>query len=273
MPAQCPVCGSDADEIPGEAVIRCSGGLVCPAQHKETIKHFASRKAMDIEGLGDKLIGQLIERRLVRNVADLYSLDADTLTGLERMGSKSAQNLVEALEKSKATTLARFLYALGIRDVGEVTAQSLAEHLGSLDAIMNAGEEQLMAIPDIGPVVARHVRLFFEQESNRTVTQALLAAGIQCQNPQPRHGGRPQPLLGKSFVVTGTLASMTRDEAAGKIKAAGGKVSSSLSKKTDYLVIGADPGSKAEKALSLGVKTIREEEFLRLIGFEGENTF
>ncbi len=273
MPAKCPVCGSDADEIPGEAVIRCSGGLVCPAQHKETIKHFASRKAMDIEGLGDKLVSQLIERQFARNVADLYSLDADTLAGLDRMGRKSAQNLVAALETSKATTLSRFVYALGIRDVGEVTAQNLAENLGSLDAIMNASEERLMAVPDIGPVVARHVRLFFEQASNRTVTDELLAAGIRCQNPRLRHEGTPQPLRGKTFVLTGTLLSMTRDEAARKIKAAGGKINSSLSKKTDYLVIGADPGSKTEKALSLGVKTIHEEEFLNLIGSKGENTF
>ncbi|MGH8550704.1 MAG: NAD-dependent DNA ligase LigA [Methylococcales bacterium] len=265
MPAKCPVCQADVDEISGEIAVRCSGGLACPAQHKETIKHFASRKAMDIEGLGDKLVGQLIDRQLVRTVADLYALDVDVLAGLDRMAKKSARNLVEALEKSKETTLARLIYALGIRDVGEVTAQSLAEHLGSLEAITNADEEKLMEIPDIGPVVARHVRLFFEQSSNRKVTEDLLAAGVRCQNPEIKHAEIPQPLRGQSFVLTGTLTSMTREDAARKIQAAGAKLNSSLSKKTDYLVIGSNPGSKVEKALSLGVKTIDEKEFLALI--------
>ncbi len=265
MPAKCPVCQADVDEIPGESAVRCSGGLACPAQHKETVRHFASRKAMDIEGLGDKLVSQLIDRELVRNVTDLYSLDVETLAGLDRMGRKSAQNLVQALNKSRETTLARFIYALGIRDVGEVTAQSLAEHLGSLDAIMNADEEKLMEIPDIGPVVARHVRLFFEQPSNRKVTEGLLAAGVRCENPESKLGKSSRPLQGRSFVLTGTLASMTRDEAALKIKASGAKMNNSLSKKTDYLVLGVNPGSKAEKARSLGVKTIQEEEFLALI--------
>jgi DNA ligase (NAD+) len=220
---------------------------------------------MDIEGLGDNLVSQLIERQLVHTVADLYSLDAGVLAGLDRMGRKSAQNLVEALEKSKETTLARFIYALGIRDVGEVTAHSLAEHLGSLEAIMSADEEGLMAIPDIGPVVARHIRLFFEQPSNRKITEDLLAAGIRCQNPRPVRAETSRPLPGRSFVLTGTLTSMTREEAARKITAAGAKVNASLSKKTDYLVVGTDPGSKLEKALSLGVKTIDEQEFLALI--------
>ncbi len=265
MPKKCPVCQADVDETPGEIVIRCSGGLACPAQHKETIKHFASRKAMDIEGLGDKLVSQLVDCGLVLNVADLYALDVASLARLERMGRKSAQNLVEALEKSKETTLARFIYALGIRDVGEVTAQSLAEHLGSLGAIRSADEEKLMRIPDIGPVVARHVRLFFEQASNLKVTDALLAAGIRCNNPRSESEKTTQPLRGLSFVLTGTLFTMTREEASRKIKAAGAKVNASLSKKTDYLVAGNNPGSKAEKALQLGVKTIDEEEFLALI--------
>ncbi|MGH8556977.1 MAG: NAD-dependent DNA ligase LigA [Methylococcales bacterium] len=265
MPKNCPVCQADVDEIPGEIVIRCSGGLACPAQHKETIKHFASRKAMDIEGLGDKLASQLVDCGLVRNVADLYSLEVETLAGLERMGLKSARNLVEALKKSKETTLARFIYALGIRDVGEVTAQSLAEHLGSLEAIRNADEEKLMRIPDIGPVVARHVRLFFEQTSNLRATDALLAAGIRCNNPQSGSEETTHPLRGLSFVLTGTLSTMTREEASRKIKAAGAKMSTSLSKKTDYLISGGNPGSKAEKALKLGVKTLNEEEFLALI--------
>lgn len=265
MPDKCPVCESDVDEIPGETVVRCSGGLGCPAQHKETVKHFASRKALDIEGLGDKLVSQLIDRQLVHTVADLYALDVDTLAGLERMGRKSAENLVRALQKSKETTLARFIYALGIREVGEVTAQSLAEHLGSLDAIRNADHETLMQIPDIGPVVARHVRLFFEQPSNRRVTDQLLAAGIRWENPQLAAQRTPRRLQGLSFVLTGTLSSMTREEAGLKIKTLGAKINNSLSKKTDYLVVGENPGSKAEKASSLGVKTINEEEFLALI--------
>ncbi|MGH8552279.1 MAG: NAD-dependent DNA ligase LigA, partial [Methylococcales bacterium] len=237
MPRKCPVCQADVEEIPEETAIRCSGGLACPAQHKESIKHFASRKAMDIDGLGDKLTSQLVDRELIRTAADLYSLDVDQLAGLERMGLKSAQNLVDALEKSKDTTLARFIYALGIRDVGEVTAENLAAHFGRFESIRDASEEQLMRIPDIGPVVARHVRLFFAQETNLKVTRGLLDAGIRCANPQPKAGqGAFVSLQGLSFVLTGTLSAMTRDEAGRKIKAAGGKVTASLSKKADYLV-------------------------------------
>ena len=265
MPSKCPVCQSDVEFIAGESAIRCSGGLACPAQHKESVKHFASRKAMDIEGLGDKLINQLVDRGMVRNVADLYSLAVEQLAGLDRMAEKSARNVIDALEKSKDTTLTRFLYALGIRDVGEVTAQSLAAHLGSLDAIKTASEDQLMQIPDIGPVVARHVRVFFEQSSNLEVTDELLKAGIRVKNPQAKRDDQSRPLQERSFVLTGSLASMTRDEAASRIQAVGGKMNASLSKKTDYLVIGDKPGSKIEKAKKLGVKAIDEEEFLKLL--------
>lgn len=264
MPLKCPVCHSDVVEIPGESTIRCSGGLICPAQHKEAIKHFASRKAMDIEGLGDKLVGQLIDHKLVENVADLYSLQADDLKNLERMGEKSAENLVQALEKSKTTSLARFIYALGIREVGEVTAENLAEGLGSLEAIMTAKEDSLVGIPDIGPVVAKHIYYFFEQSANVAITEKLLSSGVRWDEPQKAKLDS-QPLKGKTFVLTGTLDSMTRDEAGQMLKALGAKISASLSKKTDYLVVGKNPGSKAEKAVKLGVKTINEKTLITIV--------
>lgn len=264
MPSKCPVCQSDVDEAPEGTIIRCSGGLICPAQLKEAIKHFASRKAMDIDGLGDKLVDQLVERRLIANVAELYALNVDVLKEMERMGRKSAENLVQALEKSKHTTLARFIYALGIRDVGEVTAQNLAEHLGSFEAIKRADEENLVSIPDIGPIVAKHIRFFFEQAANVSITEQLLSSGVRWKNPQIKVD-TPQPLQGKIFVLTGTLSSMTRDEAGQKLKSLGAKMSGSLSKKTDYLVIGKNSGSKAKKALELGVATINEKALLAFI--------
>jgi DNA ligase (NAD+) len=264
MPSRCPICGSAVETVAGESTIRCSGGLACPAQHKETIKHFASRKAMDIEGLGDKLISQLIERKMIDSVADLYRFDGDRLKGLERMGRKSAENLVQAIENSKKTTLARFIYALGLRDVGEATAQLLEQHLGSLEAIMDADEDSLMELPGIGPVVARNIRHFFDQPSNRKVTEQLVATGITWQAVRTLKD-TPQPLAGQSFVLTGTLDSMPRDQAKQELKKLGARISASLSSKTDYLVVGDNPGSKASKALDLDVEILSEEDFLSLI--------
>jgi DNA ligase (NAD+) len=264
LPNKCPVCGSPTMRLPGEAITYCTGGLYCPAQRKGSIKHFASRRAMDIEGLGDKLVDQLVDKGLVHDVADLYYLSEEQLAGLERMGKKSAAKLIKALEKSKHTTLARFLYALGIHEVGEATAQTLASHFGSLEAIMQAGEEELMAVPDIGPVVARSIHEFFKRPHNRKVIDKLLKAGIRWPAIKPRSEAE-LPLKGKTFVLTGALESMTRDEARDAIQELGGKVSSSVSKKTDYVVVGAEPGSKADKAKELGVAMLDEKAFLKLL--------
>src|SRR5690606_37898 len=245
LPAHCPVCGSDVEREEGEAVARCTGGLYCAAQRKESLRHFASRRALDIDGLGSKIIDQLVERELVRSPADLYALTVDQFASLERLGEKSAANLVAALERSKRTTLPRFLYALGIRDVGEATAAALAEHFGSLEALQEATEEQIQETQDVGPVVAAHVRHFFEQEHNREVIRALRAHGVHWpdipRKPTNADGG---PLKGKTFVLSGTLESMSRDAASERIAALGGKVSGSVSKKTSYVVAGAEPGSK-----------------------------
>lgn len=265
MPIHCPVCGSDVETAPGEAIARCSGGLYCPAQHKEAIKHFASRRALDIEGLGDKLVDHLLEQQLVDTVADLFSLKVDDLAELERMGKKSAENLVAALEKSKQTTLSRFLYALGIREVGEVTAQILANHFRTLDHIMTADETALQQVPDVGPTMAHHIATFFQQPHNREVIQKLLDAGVRweetTETPQ-----NEQRLRGKVFVLTGTLDSMPRDEAKARLQALGAKVTGSVSKKTDYVVAGADPGSKLAKAAELGVEILDEARLLALLG-------
>jgi len=263
MPKRCPVCGSEIVRAEGEAIARCSGGLYCPAQRKEAIKHFASRRAMDIEGLGDKLVDQLVDRGLVKNVADLYRLDVETLAGLERMGQKSAENLVRAIEASKKTTLARFLFALGIREVGEATAKTLAAHYGDLDPIMAATEEELEALPDIGPVVARHIVTFFHQKHNREVIERLREAGVHW--PRVRRAAGQGPLAGQTFVLTGTLSSMTRDEAKERLEALGAKVSGSVSRKTSHVVVGADPGSKLAKAEALGVPVLDEDAFLELL--------
>ncbi len=265
LPKHCPVCGSDVILLPGEKIARCSGGLYCPAQRREAIKHFASRRAMDIEGLGDKLVEQLDEKGLIRDVADLYYLRQEDLENLERMGKKSAQNLLRAIEKSKSTTLARFIYALGIRHVGEATAKELANHFGSLERIMKASREELEAVPDIGPVVAESIYRFFREKHNREVIDKLLKAGIHWPAPRKREEGS-LPLAGKTFVLTGTLSSMTREEAKEKLEALGAKVSGSVSKKTSYVVVGADPGSKYEKALQLGIPVLDEPAFLELIG-------
>ncbi len=262
-PERCPVCGAEAVADPGGTLIRCSGGLYCPAQRKAAIKHFASRRAMDIQGLGEKLIDQLLEKGLVRDVADLYHLTADQLARLERMGPKSAQNLIAALEKSKHTTLARFLYALGIREVGEVTAQILADHFGSLERLMNADEAELARIPGIGPVVAKHIVTFFRQPHNREVIEKLRRAGVHWEEGEK--AAAPKPLAGKSFVFTGTLSSMTREEAKRQVEALGGHVTNSVSRKTDYVVVGENPGSKLDKARRLGVEILDEAEFLALL--------
>ena len=262
MPVRCPVCGSDIERVEGEAVARCTGGLYCEAQRKEAIKHFASRRAMDIEGLGDKLVDQLVDQGLIEDVAGLYSLEATTVAGLERMGEKSADNLVKALEKSKDTTLDRFLYALGIREVGEATARALAQAFGDLNVIMKASAEELEAVRDIGPVVARHIVHFFEQPHNIEVIDKLLAAGIAWPKIEV---DRHQPLAGRSYVLTGTLESMTRDEVKQKLQALGATVSGSVSAKTTAVIAGEKAGSKLAKAEKLGVQVLDENELMRLL--------
>jgi DNA ligase (NAD+) len=266
MPSSCPICGSDVIRGEGEAASRCTGGLFCPAQRKETLKHFASRRAMDIEGLGDKLVDQLVDRDLVGNPTDLYRLDQETLAGLERMGAKSAANLIDALRCSRQTTLARFLFALGIREVGGATAQALAAHFGDLEALAEASEEELTEVPDVGPVVAAQIRAFFRQAHNREVIQGLLAAGVTWP-PVERRPAVKQVLAGKTFVITGTL-SRSRDEIKAELQAAGAKVTGSVSAKTDYLVAGEDTGSKLAKARELGVRVVTEAELAGLLGGE-----
>lgn len=262
LPKKCPVCHSHVEHIEGEAVARCSGGLFCPAQRKEAIKHFASRRALDIEGLGDKLVDQLVEQHLIENVADLYSLTLDQLSNLERMAEKSAQNLLDALEHSKKTTLARFLYSLGIREVGEATAKQLAQHYGDLEKIMHADEESLQTVSDIGPVVAKHIASFFQENHNRIAIEKLLHAGIHWEKVKTVSN---MPFAGKTFVLTGTLQTLSRDEAKEKLENLGAKVAGSVSSKTSYVVVGADAGSKLKKAQELGVPVLEEEEFLKLI--------
>ena len=271
LPAACPVCGSALARDPGESAVRCSGGLYCAAQRKQAIRHFASRLAMDIEGLGDKLVDQLVEAGLVTTVADLYRLDADALAGLERMGAKSAANLVAALERSKATTLPRFLFALGIRDVGESTAAALAAHFGDLPALRAADVETLQQVADVGPVVAARVAAFFAEPHNVGVVEQLGAAGVHwtAQAPAPRTD--TLPLAGASVVLTGTLEGMPRSAAKARLQALGARVSGSVSNKTAFVVAGADPGSKLARATELGVAVLDETAFLeRLATLEAE---
>jgi len=263
LPAHCPVCGSDVLRVEGEAVARCSGGLYCSAQRREGIKHFASRKAMDIEGLGDKLVEQLDEKGLVKTVADIYSLKAADIAALERMGEKSAQNLVEALEKSKATTLPRFLFALGIREVGEATARSLANHFLTLEAIEQADEDALQETPDVGPIVASHIASCFRQEHNIEVLQGLIAAGVHWPAIE-KPGEAAQPLDGKTFVLTGAL-SRPRDQIKARLEALGAKVAGSVSGKTDYVVAGEAAGSKLAKAQNLGIEILDEDKLQEMI--------
>jgi len=256
---KCPVCGSAIAREEGEADWRCTGGLFCAAQRKWAILHFAQRRALDVEGLGDKLVDQLVDGGIVRTLPDLYKLGVAKLAALERMGDKSAANLVDALDKSKRTTLQRFLYGLGIRHVGESTARDLAKHFGQLDRILDASLEQLLDVPDVGPTVAQSIRTFFDQPHNREVVEQLRAAGLHW----PEHAGAqadtgPKPLAGKTFVLTGTLPTWSRDEAKALIEAAGGKVSGSVSKKTDYVVAGEEAGSKLDKARELDVAVLDE---------------
>lgn len=264
MPASCPVCGAEVMRVEGEAAHRCLGGLYCPAQRVGALLHFASRKAMDIEGLGDKLVEQLVEYDLVKNVADLYRLERKELLTLERMGEKSTDKLLAAIERSKETTLPRLIYALGISQVGQVTAAQLARHFGDLAPLMEASEEELTAVPDVGPVVARAIAHFFGQPHNREVIEQLQAVGVRWP-PVERPAVDNSAIAGKTFVLTGTLASMTRDEAGARIEALGGKVSSSVSKKTSYVVAGEAAGSKLERAQALGVTVLDEAAFLALL--------
>ena len=266
MPTTCPECGSAVVRLEDEAVARCSGGLICPAQRKQALRHFASRRAMDIEGLGEKLVDQLVDAHVVRTAPDLYKLGVAKLSELERMAEKSASNVVAAIEKSKETTLPRFIYALGIRNVGEVTAKDLARHFGTLDALMDASAEQLMEAPDVGPVVADSIAGFFREGHNREVIEQLRAAGVRWKEGAPARAQAAGPFTGKIVVLTGTLASMTRDEAKERIEAAGGKVTGSVSRKTDFVVAGADAGSKLDRAQELGVAVLDEEKFRQLLG-------
>ena len=260
----CPECGSHVVRLEGEAVARCTGGLYCPAQRKQALLHFASRRAMDIEGLGDKLVDQLVDRGLVHTPADVYGLSLDTLAGLERMAEKSAANLLAAIEASKSTTLARFIFALGIRNVGETTAKDLARHFGSLDNLLVATEPGLLEVRDVGPIVAQSIIQFFAERHNLEVVNTLRTAGVQW----PESAGVQQSLgvlAGKTLVLTGTLPTLTRDAAKEKIEAAGGKVAGSVSKKTDYVVAGAEAGGKLVKAQELGVTIIDEAGLLALL--------
>ncbi|HCE3215264.1 TPA: NAD-dependent DNA ligase LigA [Vibrio parahaemolyticus] len=265
FPTQCPVCGSHVERIEGEAVTRCTGGLVCQAQRKQALKHFVSRKALDVDGLGDKVIEQLVDREMVETPADLFKLSAGVLTVLERMGPKSAQNIVNALEKSKLTTLPRFLYSLGIREVGEATAANLAQHFKSLESIQAATEEQLIAVQDIGVVVAKHITTFFEEEQNQAVVQDLLVQGIHWPEVSAPEQGAELPLEGKTVVLTGTLSQLGRTEAKEALQSLGAKVTGSVSKKTDILFAGENAGSKLAKAQELGIEIKTEQDLLELI--------
>jgi len=266
MPTTCPVCGSAVERVEGEAVARCTGALICPAQIKHGIRHFATRKAMDIEGLGDKLVDQLVEQGMVQTVADLYHLSHEQIASMERMGGKSADNLLKALEASKKPPLDRLLYALGIREVGEVTAHSLAAHFGSMQALQEATEEALTEVGDVGPVVASHVAAFFQQEKNRRVIQALHDAGVAWQALE-KPGGE-QPLAGQTWVLTGAL-SMPRIQAKNLLESLGAKVSGSVSARTSTVLAGEAAGSKLATAQKLGVKIITESEFVDYLESQG----
>lgn len=260
----CPVCGSHAVRLEDEAAVRCTGGLFCSAQRKEAILHFASRRAMDVEGLGDKLVEQLVDSQLVKTLAELYSLTLEQLSGLERMAEKSAQNLLQALQASKHTTLARFIYALGIRNVGEATAKDLARYFGGLAALQTATVEELQQVPDVGPIVADSIVAFFAEAHNREVITALQAAGIEWDEGTGKQNQQGK-LTGLSFVLTGTLPNLTREDAKELIEQAGGKVSGSVSKKTSYVVAGSEAGSKLEKAQALGVSILDEAGLRQLL--------
>ena len=265
LPEHCPVCGSRVLRVEGEAVARCTGGFTCRAQRQEALRHFASRRALDIEGLGDKVIEQLVEHELVRSPADLYGLTVAQLVELERMGEKSAANLVASIEKSRETTLPRLLYALGIREVGEATALALARHFGTLEALMAASAEEIQQVEDVGPVVAAHVAAFFASEDHVNVIKALRRKGVKWPEVARAPAGTSVPLAGRTFVLTGTLESMTREEAEEALTARGAKVSASVSKKTSFVVAGAEAGSKLARARELGVRVLDEQEFHALL--------
>ncbi len=264
MPAQCPECGSDVVRPEGEVAHRCTGGLYCPAQRKQALKHFASRRALDIDGLGEKLIDQLVELGLVQRLDDLFRLRYEDLIALERMADKSARNLLAAFERAKHTTLARFVYALGIREVGEATAHALAAHFGSLSALMAASTEELEAVPDVGPVVAQSIRTFFDQPHNREVIEGLIAAGVTWAESEPASAAS-QPLAGCTYVLTGSFDAMTREAASEALQARGARVAASVSNKTTAVIAGSDPGSKADKARSLGVPVLGEADLQALL--------
>ncbi len=265
VPQKCPICRSAVLLLDDEAVARCTGGLFCPAQRAEALKHFASRRAMDIDGLGGKLIDQLVAVDRVRTPADLYHLSVKELLTLERMGQKSAEKLLMSIERSKQTTFSRFLFALGIRDVGEATASALANHFGNLDALMSANEDALQSVTDVGPVVASRVHAFFNEKHNRDVIQGLIDAGVIWNESKSAKDSPDAPLKGKVFVLTGTLAGMTREDARDRIQAAGGKVTGTVSRKTDYVVFGDKAGSKLTKAQKLGVTLIDEDALQKML--------
>ena len=264
LPETCPVCGSETARFEDEAVTFCSGGLYCEAQRKEAIKHFASRRAMNIDGLGNKLVEQLVDEGLVHTIADLYQLDVEHLIELERMAEKSAKNLVVSLEKSKTTTLARFLFSLGIHSVGETTAQTLANHFLTLENIRQADEEQLLDVADVGPIVAGNLLTFFKQPHNIEVIEQLISAGINWPKIKKKSVAE-LPLAGKTFVVTGTLETMGRNEAKAALQERGAKVAGSVSKNTDYVVVGENAGSKADKAVELGISILDEVALIELL--------
>lgn len=267
FPTHCPVCHSDVERVEGEVVTRCTGGLICGAQRKEALKHFVSRRALDVEGMGDKIIDKLVEKEYVHTPADLFQLTPGKLTGLDRMGPKSAQNVVDALEKSKETTFARFLYALGIREVGEATAAGLAAHFGTIEALEQASIDDLQKVPDVGIVVATHVRNFFAEESNREVIAQLRKEGVRWPAPVVVNAEEiDSPFAGKTVVLTGSLSQLSRDDAKARLVALGAKVAGSVSKKTDLVIAGEAAGSKLAKAQELGIAVIDEDEMLRLLG-------
>ena len=265
MPEFCPICDSKVSRVEGQAAFRCSGGLVCAAQRKEAIKHFASRKALDVDGLGDKLIEQMVDLDMIHSPGDLYHLELSQLAGLDRMAEKSAKNLLQALETSKSTTLARFIYALGIREVGEATAEALASYFGSVEQLQKTDSETLQQVDDVGPIVAQNVSLFFQQEQNRQVVETLIAQGVNWPKVEISNNTDDLPLAGKTYVITGTLENLGRDQAAALLKARGAKVSSSVSAKTTAVIAGEKPGSKVTKAGALGVEVLDRAGFEALL--------
>ena len=263
MLARCPICNSEIEQVEGEAVARCTGGLYCPAQRKESIKHFAARRAMNIEGLGDRIVDQMVEEGLIENVADIYHLTHEQISSLERMGKKSAQNLLDEIEKSKTTTLSRLIYALGIREVGETTAKQLALHFKEIDKLQSATLDDYQSVQDIGPVVASHLVKFFKEKHNRDIIKKLMQAGVHW--PLVKTSSN-LPLAGKTFVITGTLAKYSRDEAKEILEKFGAKVSNSVSAKTNYLVVGSEAGSKLAKAKDLNVQILEDDQFEKFVG-------